>query len=149
MLALTGTADKDTQSTICSELAMKEPVKLFVSPNRLNLRFSVAKVSKTDMLAQLDWIVDLVSEYGISMPKTIIFCDTIYAIASVVNYLMMKLGSQAFHPPTSKRREHCLLGIYHSVTQVVYKERLMNSLKGEGTKRIAVATTVLSWKRWA
>ena len=34
LLALTGTADVHTQKTIVSELIMKNPLKLFVSPNR-------------------------------------------------------------------------------------------------------------------
>lgn len=123
---------------------MKEPTKLFVSPNRPNLRFSVLKVKKKSMLAELDWLVSMVEEHGINMPKTIIFCDTMYTIASVANYLMMQLKCNAFHPRSSKNREDCLLGIMHSVIQKEYKDRLLNSLKGEGTKRIAIATTSLS-----
>ncbi|CAB3990577.1 ATP-dependent DNA helicase [Paramuricea clavata] len=80
LLALTGTADKSTQDTICNELLLKEPTKFFVSPNRPNLRFCVHKVKKDDMLAQLDWL-----------------------------------------------------------------KRLFSSLKGDGTKRIAIATTSLSY----
>ncbi|CAB3997518.1 Hypothetical predicted protein [Paramuricea clavata] len=83
LLALTGTGDKSTQDTICNELLLKEPTKLFVSPNRPNLRFSVHKVKKDDMLAQLNWLISLIEEYGINTPKTIIFCDTMYTIASV------------------------------------------------------------------
>ena len=50
MLALTGTADKETERTIIKELAMKDPVQLFVSPSRCNLRCSIDKVSRTEML---------------------------------------------------------------------------------------------------
>lgn len=144
VLALTGTADRNTQETICTELLLKEPTKFFVSPNRPNLRFSVLKVKKKDMLAQLDWLLSMIEEHGVNMPKTIIFCDTLYTIASVTNYLMMQLGCNAFHPRTSKNREHCLLGIIHSAIQKEYKERLLNSLKDEGTKRVAIATSALS-----
>lgn len=143
-MALTGTADTKTQEIISKDLVLKQPIKLFVSPNRPNLRFSILKVKKKDMLGNLDWLISLIKEYGINTPKTIIFCDTLYAIANVANYIMMKLGSNAFHPTSSANREDCLLGIMHSTIQKKYKERLLQSLKGNGTKRVAVATTSLS-----
>ena len=123
---------------------MRDFTRLFVSPNRANLKFVVCKVAKDEMLKELDWIVKLVREQGIQTPKIIIFCSTLYAIASVVNYLMMKLNAQAFHPTSSKERDHCLIGIYHSSTLPKYKDRLLTSMKGTGLKRIAVATTALS-----
>ena len=144
LLALTGTADQETQNVICHNLALKDPTRLFVSPNRLNLWFNVMKVPKKQMLSQLDWIVEMIKNEGIATPKTIIFCDTMYSVANVANYLMMKLGRQAFYPTTSKEREHCVVGIFHSVTQEKYKERIVKSLKGDGSKRIVIATSALS-----
>ncbi|CAB3977751.1 Hypothetical predicted protein [Paramuricea clavata] len=128
LLALTGTADQETQTVICHNLALKDTTKFSVSPNRLNLRFSVIKVPKKQMLSQLDWIVEKIKN----------------EVAHVANYLMMKLGRQAFYPTTSKEREHCLVGIFHSVTQEKYKERIVKSLKGDGSKRIIIATSALS-----
>ena len=59
-MALTGTADDTTQSTICSELSLKaNTCKLFISPNRPNIRISVNKVRKEGMESQLDWLVEL------------------------------------------------------------------------------------------
>ena len=69
---------------------------------------------------------------------------TLYAVASVMNYLMMSLGANAFHPNTSKKRQDCFLGIFHSLSLKEYKERLLASFKGDGVKRIAIATTALS-----
>ena len=82
-MALTGTADDDTKKAIVTDLVMKDPVKFFVSPNRMNLRLSVKKVSMTDMLMQLDWIVDMIKEHGKETPKIIIFCDTLYSIGTI------------------------------------------------------------------
>ena len=145
VLALTGTASQETENMICSTLLLRDPIRLFVSPNRSNLRFNVSKVPMSQMLSQtLDWIVQLVKKEGIATLKTIIFCDTLYSVASVVNYLMMKLGRLAFSPPTSKCREHCLVGIFHSVTQDKYKKRIVNSLKTTGSKKIVIATSALS-----
>ena len=75
-----------TQATICSELSLKpSTTKLFISPNRPNLRISVKKVKKNEMENQLDWLIDEAKEKGSEMPKTIIFCNTLKDIASVVN----------------------------------------------------------------
>ena len=143
-MALTGTADKDTESTIIRELSLKNTESLFVSPNRFNLLLSIYKVPRTDMLKQLDWLVNMIKEHGKETPKTIVFCDTMYSIASVVNYLMMSLGDYAFYPRTSKKRADSLIGIFQSLSHKENKERLLMSLKTNGLKRIAVASTALS-----
>ena len=43
------------------------------------------KVPKTHMLSKLDWIAHMLKEYKIVTTKTIIVCDTIYALIQVVN----------------------------------------------------------------
>ena len=144
VLALTGTADEETEKTVIKELAMKDPIHLFVSPNRSNLRFSVNKVSRTDMLRELDWLVELIKKNGKDTPKTTVFCDTMYSMASVFNYLMMSLGGNAFHPITSRKGIDGFIGLFHSVSHREYKERLLLSFKNNGLKRVAIATTALS-----
>lgn len=83
LLALTGTADRETEKTVIKELAMKDPVKLFVSPNRCNLRLSISKVGRLEMLKQLDWIVGMIKTNGKETSKTIVFCDTMYTALRV------------------------------------------------------------------
>ena len=131
-----------TQKVICSNLAISDATRLFVSPNRKNLRFEVNKVPKTLMLSKLDWIVGMMKVYNIGTPKMIIFCDTINALTQVVNCLTVKLGRH--YPNTSKKREDCLIGIFHSMIQEKYKQRIFGSLKGSGAKRVVVATSALS-----
>ena len=87
MGALTGTADLTTQETIKRVLNLSENVNvIYVSPNRLNLRFSVQKVKKELQLKRLEWLVELIKKEGIDTPKTILFCNTMNEIAIVVNY---------------------------------------------------------------
>jgi superfamily II DNA helicase RecQ len=95
-LALTGTADESTEKEVSMSLNMVDHQRVFVSPNRTNLHFHVEKAQKACMLSQLDWIVDIVKENGVNTPKVIVFCSNLYAIASVMNYLMMQLGHNAF-----------------------------------------------------
>lgn len=71
---------------------------------------------RTEMLKQLDWLVTFVKQYGKDTPKTIIFGNTLYAVANVMNYLMISLGANAFHPNTSEKRQDCLLGIFHCLS---------------------------------
>ncbi|KAM7436126.1 hypothetical protein ABFA07_014035 [Porites harrisoni] len=50
ILALTGTADDTTKSTICRRLSLhKDVLKIFISPHRPNIRISVRKVKKDDV----------------------------------------------------------------------------------------------------
>jgi superfamily II DNA helicase RecQ len=144
VLALTATADNTTQQTICKELLMVDAAVIFLSPHRENLRFSVAKCAKEEMHKKLDWLVKMVKEMGIEVPKTIIFCNTMKEMSVVVNHLMVKLDNFAYHPTTSSRKEDLLLGIYHSVTWKANKEKILKSLAENGSKRIIVATTALS-----
>ena len=54
------------------ELVLKNCTSLFVSPNRKNLRISVTKLKKDEMLQDLDWIVNVIKENGEKTPKTIL-----------------------------------------------------------------------------
>lgn len=63
MAALTGTADQDTQKTIKETLNLKkDTLTVYVSPNRINLRFSVKKVKKEKQLDELQWLIDIVKK---------------------------------------------------------------------------------------
>ena len=66
------------------------------------------------MLSLLDWIVQLVMKEGIATPKTIIFCDTMYSVASVANYLKMKLGRLVLSTPTHLQAQKTLSSRYIS-----------------------------------
>jgi len=144
MLALTATADENTKATIISKLLLKDPTSIKISPNRRNLRLSVKKIKKDYFLEELDWLVDKIQTEADKTEKIIIFCSMMTDIASVVNYLMLKLGKSAYSPKGSDNPNDCLLGIYHSSSWQKSKDRVLDSLKGEGKVRIAVASTALS-----
>ena len=81
-LALTGTADKKTQSTIINSLSMTDPLKIIISPERKNIRISVIKCKKAEMFSNLEWLVEMVQKHENNTPKTIIFCNMMSEIAS-------------------------------------------------------------------
>ena len=133
ILALTGSADTKSQKTIISKLALNNPTKLFISPNRRNLRISMIKCKKSQIFDNLLWLIESVKKNG-----------TLNDIATLFNFLLLKLGKEAYIPNDCKNSENCLIGIYHSLTLAKYKERLVKSLKTDGKKRIAIASTALS-----
>jgi ATP-dependent DNA helicase RecQ len=142
-LALTGTADENTLNVIKSDLLLKNPDCVFVSPERKNIRFSVRKVAKGEMFYQLSWLIKLIKDTGACCPKTLIFCNTLNDIAAVFNHLMLQLGANAYNPPESREPECRIIGIYHSNSFKKQKERLFSQLKGTGNKRVVVASSAL------
>ncbi|XP_074620808.1 ATP-dependent DNA helicase RecQ-like [Acropora palmata] len=93
VLAITGTADDRTHDVIIKQLGMKHVHKIYVSPNRPNLRISVVKCKKEVRFKHLAWLVSLLKEKGIYTPKTIIFCNgTLTDIAVVLIHLLLELG---------------------------------------------------------
>ncbi len=135
VLTLTGTADSKTQNVIISELAMKIPVKLFISPNRENLRISVVKCSKDKLLCHLLWLVKLMEPKGLDTPKTIIFCNgTLNDMATIFNFLLLKLKDKAYVPAFTRNADNCIIGMYHSLTLEKYKDRVVKSFKENGKK---------------
>ena len=126
-------------------LALKgNKVKIFVSPNRPNLRIIVIKLCKDSALDSLMWIVDMVEEKGIETPKTLVFCNSLKDIALLINYPLFKLGKKAFVPVTTNNMEDCVIGLYHSLTWPNYKERVLRDMKSFGKKRVVLATSALS-----
>ena len=145
MLALTGTADKGTTDAIISSLGLKKDrLELFVSPNITNIRISVVKIKKDAAFTQLHWISDIIREQRLDCPKTLVFCNTMKDIAEVGNYLLFKLGRNAYFPTGSFQMADCIIGIYHSMTWQENKERIIKSMKGEGKKRVFIASSALS-----
>ena len=140
--AVTGTADKATQERIKNSLCLNQgTLEIYLSPNRTNLRFSVHKVKKNVQLKHLDWLVEKAS--GKTTPKTIVFCNTMNEIATVVNYLIYKLGTALYADKDPTKLEDSLIGIYHSNSWPSNKERIVSSLKGNGNIRVVIASTAL------
>lgn len=145
MLALTGTADQGTSAAIVTGLGLKKDrVELFVSPNRENLRISVIQSKKEEAFSKLLWITDMIRNHRLDCPKTLVFCNTMKDLAEVANYLLFKLGKDAYFPTESSKMADCIIGIYHSMTWPEYKERVIKSMKGDGKKRVIIATSALS-----
>jgi hypothetical protein len=82
-----------------------------------------------EMNCQLDWLVHEAKLNADKLPKTFIFCNTLTDIASIVNVLLLKLGSHAYIHVGSNDRNDFILGIFHSASWRKYKEKLLNEFK--------------------
>ena len=105
----------------------------------------MTKVKKEEMGIKLDWLINEVKQKGEHFPKTIIFCNTLKDIASVVNLLLLKLDEHAYIPVASNGRNDLIVGIFHSVSWPNYQEKLLNDFKMPTSKKIIiVANSALS-----
>lgn len=113
-----------------------------VSINNKNICFSVQKVKKG--LSSFNWLVDKIAEHQKNSPKTIIFCQSITDLSTVLSYLLMKLGDRAY-VDQKKSLSKCVLGVYHSNSPDELKECVKKSFTfDDGPIRVVLATSALS-----
>jgi superfamily II DNA helicase RecQ len=111
---------------------MRDRLIISVSPNRKNLRFCVINGQNDLIFSKFGWLINNIKEKSMN------------DIACVVNYLILKLGNHAYHPPESRKARDCLIGIYHSSSWSHSKELVIQSLKGNGKVRVVVTSSALS-----
>ena len=116
--------DKKSREGLVKLLGLRSLQIVDVSINNKNIRFSVQKVKKG--LSIFNWLVDKIAEHRENVPKTIIFCRSITDLSTVLSYLLMKLGDQAY-VDQEKSPSNCLLGVYHSHSPDELKERVKKS----------------------
>ncbi|XP_068739111.1 ATP-dependent DNA helicase RecQ-like [Montipora capricornis] len=122
---------------------MRNPHKVILSPIKDNIRFSVNRADKE--LNCLNWIVKMLEKERKHCPYGIIFCQTVNDIALVLSYLLTKLSENACVDGETPIAEHCLIGVYYSMTPQTLKGRVKSSFEsGIGRARIVIATTSLS-----
>ena len=124
---------------------MRKGETIIVSPNKLNIRFTVMKVSPS--LCCFDWLVALMLKEREQTPFTIIFCQTVNDIVTVLSYLLEKLGRSGVYTGTTKDtplHEQCLVGVYYSQTPDSHKDLVTNSFEGNGPVRVVIASSSLS-----
>jgi ATP-dependent DNA helicase RecQ len=63
--------------------------------------------------------------------------------ATIFNFLLLELKEKAYVPVSTRSSDNCIIGIYHSLTLEKYKERVVKSFKGDGKKRVVIASTAL------
>ena len=144
VLGLTATASKRMRQKLVKFLGMQKGETITVSPNKNNIRFTVLKASPT--LDCFDWLVTLILNEKERTPFTIIFCQTVNDIVTVLSYLLGKLGTSGMYMNMNGDTllpENCLVGVYYSQTPNKHKDLITNSFESNGNVRVAIASSSL------
>ena len=125
---MTGTSNHKITDHVKKSLSIKrDTTTIFVSPNRENIRLSVVKVEREKYLSNLNWLVSLAKERREKTPKTIIFCNTMQEMASVMGYLLTTLGELAYATGRDRLPANRIVGLFHSLTWSKYKVRFQTA----------------------
>ena len=102
VLALTATATTLTCSTIIKHLNMREPHMIQMSPNRLNIRYSVVNTSR-EATEAFQWLVEELGRLRRALPCVIVFCRSITTCSKLYKFLRLTdLRENSYEPPNSK-----------------------------------------------
>ncbi|XP_063043616.1 ATP-dependent DNA helicase RecQ-like [Engraulis encrasicolus] len=143
ILALTATADLDSQAVVKRQLHLENATEVIISPNRKNIRLGLSTVS-SDSMECLNWIVRAVKEKGPTMAPIIIYCRTLPMCGKVFCHLQYELGEDSWVDRDPEHTaENRLIGMFHSQTLPHHKITVLESLRGNGSCRVVVASTAL------
>ena len=87
----------------------------------------------------------MIKRQGLATPKTIILCNTMTNVASVVGNLLAMLGNALYVPGRLQVPENKVVCIFHSLTLSKYKMRVLDSFKSDsGYVRVVIPTPALT-----
>ena len=140
MMALNATAVKRTKEIIIKSLAMRNPVTITVSTNKVNVKYYVWMMDKNIPVAlYFKWLADELKAKGISTPRVIIYCQTIKQCHVLYSILLEEIGQWA-HPDKTDCRKR-LVEMLHPTTPDRVKENIIDSLSNvDGIVRCLICT---------
>lgn len=87
----------------------------------------------------------MIKRQGLATPKTIILCNTMTNVASMVGNLLAMLGNALYVPGRPQVPENKVVCIFHSLTLSKYKMRVLDSFKSDsGYVRVVIPTPALT-----
>ena len=120
--ALTATASNATRTKICSILCMINPAIVTTSPSRSNLRYSVVQQPE-EIAERFRWLVDELRIHKQCTLKTIIFCQSIDACATLYQFFDFSLRKSGYVPEGMIDIRNALFGMYHA--KITDEEKLV------------------------
>jgi hypothetical protein len=150
ILALTATASKEMRKRLAKFIGIsRNCFEVVVSPNKDNIRFTVVQTS--DSLDCFGWLVEMLKRDKERTPLTIIFCQVVNDIVTILSYLLLKLGSSGLYMSNATEQaecpvhQRCLIGVYYSQTPQSLKDSITCSFDGDaGYVRVVIASSSLS-----
>ena len=138
-VALTATASESSQTEICKSLEMVSPCIIAISPNRLNIRYSVYCVSK-DLELRFTWLLEELRSNQASTAKTIVFCRSILSCSELYSFFDYNLKDDGYVTKVAKL-ENALFGMYHAKITDHEKSTLIKSFtEADGSCRVLFST---------
>ena len=128
MLALTATATTATQTALISQLGMQRCVKIVRSPDRPNIRLSVARIG-SDLHHVFSPLINRLKTRQLSCERVLVYCRRIDHCATLFSLFHRELGSHGYWPHGSPRRvENRLFAMFHSGSAEATKDFVLQSL---------------------
>ena len=139
-VALTATASKNTKEYICDSLEMIHPAVIAISPNRMNLRYSVYRVSE-DVETRFLWLVEELRRKKTGTTKTLVFCKSIASCAQLYAFFDYQL-QEAGYVQGVAQLQNAMFGMYHAKITEEEKSILVKSFIDEdkGVCRVLICT---------
>ena len=146
MLALTATATTATRTALISQLGMQRCVEIVRSPDRPNIRLSVARIG-SDLHLVFSPLINRLKTRQLSCERVLVYCRRIDHCATLTLFTLFhrELGSHGYWPHGSPRRvENRLFAMFHSGSAEATKDFVLQSLLNvDGICRVVFATNSL------
>lgn len=138
-MALTATATKSTHRHVCRLLGMIHPFIVSVSPNRMNIKFTLKNAK--EMEETFEPLVEELRRCRASMGKVIIFCRSYDDCSHIYLFIKSKLGAEMFEPiGAPDLAPFRLMDMFTACTHPSVKDDVLKSFCDCEWK---------SWKRWS
>ena len=139
-VALTATATVHSRVRICNMLSMINPAVIEMTPNKINLRYSVYSVQKSNH-SRFAWLLEELRTSRIDTLKTIVFCRSIADCADLYQLFDLHLKEDGYIPRGKIHVKNALFGMYHAKITDEEKSVLLESFSRlDGTCRILFST---------
>jgi len=142
VLALSATVNQDLSHLISSCCGLSKTLKtIYTTSNRENIRLSLVKLKSKDHNC-FQWVFDQIRDNGVDCPKILIYCRTQTMVGWLYEKFLNALKKDAFKGK-EKINENLLVGMYHSCSLDINKDRVLNALSCNTVMRVFIATSAL------
>ena len=143
LMALTATATTSTRKSVCRLLGMVQPCIVALSPNRVNIHYSVHKREATVTIEYIfSELVDELREKRLQTPRTVIFCRSYEDVGYIYSFITRSLGDKCVEPIGAPNIAcFCLVDMFTSCTEQKVKDVIIcNFTQKKACLRVVIAT---------
>ena len=141
LMALTATATTNTRRSVCRILGMVQPSIVALSPNRVNIHYSVHKKEAT-IEKTFSELVNELREKRLQTPRTVIFCRSYEDVGYIYSFITRSLGAKCVEPIGAPNIA-CfrLVDMFTACTEQKVKDVIIcNFTQKEARLRVVIAT---------